>query len=91
MNTIGLTYEQKSIIDAVLTLINNMDEKMKAVLLKKLTSNNKKEESSKVATKHPWMNYPISDEVMSMTFKNRKPINGDYKATLEEELQKKYL
>lgn len=93
MNTLGLTYEQNSVIDAVLTLINNMDDKMRSALLKKLRSN-RNDSSEKVmasSKSHKWMDYPISDEVMSMTFKNRKPINGDYKKILEDELKEKYL
>lgn len=90
MSTIGLTYEQQSIVDAVLNLINSMDDKMQSVLLKKLNS---KEVKTKTANgeKQKWMDYPISQEVMDMTFKHRKPIGENYKKTLEEELKKKYL
>lgn len=93
MNTLGLTYEQNSVVDAVLTLINNMDDKMRNVLFKKLRSNKEKAITKKVVNSksHKWMDYPVSDEVMSMTFKDRKPIDENYKGILENELKKKYL
>ena len=81
MNTTDLTYEQNSIVNAVLTLINSMDDKMRNLLIKRLSGKREREASTVKAEKqHIWQNYPISDEVLSMTFKHRKPIAGDYKA-----------
>lgn len=95
MSTLGLTYEQNSVVNAVLTLIDSMDDEMRTVLIKRLGGKKKvsakKEAETQADNGHSWMNYPISPEVMSMTFKHRKPVDDDYKSTLENELRAKFL
>lgn len=97
MGTTSLTYEQNSVVNAVLTLINSMDGKMRDALLAKLSRRGKskattkgKAETTKAKDKSLWYNYPVSDEVMAMTFKHRKPVPEDYKTILEDELREKY-
>lgn len=90
--TIQLSPEQNSIVDAVWTLIEHMDDTMKAALFRKLTfhgkSSKQKEHSSVVG--HPWDNIPISKDIMNLTFSNRKDIPDDYDDILTKELQQKY-
>lgn len=92
MEAPSLTFEQNSVVNAVWTLINSMDEKMRNALISRIESGKAKNNNAKTDTaqKHSWYNIPISDDVMSMTFKQRKPIE-DYKGILEKELKTKYV
>ncbi len=91
MNTNGLTYEQNAVVNAVLTLINSMDDKMREALIRKIErkKSTAKPKAVRTSTKHAWRDIPIADDVMAMTFSNRRPI-GNYKETLEKELREKY-
>ena len=40
--------------------------------------------------KHVWWDYPVSPEVMAMTFKHRKSITDNYKQDLYNALEEKY-
>ena len=91
MKTIPLNPEQDAIVDAVWTLIENMDDKMKKALLDRLSHLNIPHAVTIHKEKHKWENIPISKEVMDMTFPHRKNIPSPYDNTIVDELQKKYL
>ena len=91
MNVTSLNSEQNAIVNAVWTLIENMDDKMKKVLLDKLSHLEISHAATINKKKHKWENIPISKEVMDMTFPHRKDIPTPYDETIADELQKKYL
>lgn len=91
MVTAQLTNSQHSIINAIMTLIEGLDDNMRTILLHKLEERQTTEARSQPAGSHVWADFPIPDDVMEMTFAHRKTIPQDYESILEQELKEKYI
>lgn len=83
MNSVQLTTNQNSIVNAILNLIGSLDDSMRSVLMQQLSERIPNPDTV-AQKKHTWDGYPISKDVMSMTFRHRRAVESNYKEILAE-------